>query len=593
MTTTTTRIPSVILAVDDQRESRDRLQAELVGRYGRDYRVVIESSPVAALATLRAMRDGDEPVAVVMASLWMAEMNGLHMLSEVKDIHPRTKRALVIPFGGWGHKDTADAIHKGIASGCIDYYLLQPWRTPDEVFHRTLAEFLYEWARSHEGTPKEIVLLAARESRRGHELRDLLTRNGLPHAYVPSDSPEGESRLAALGLAGRREPIVTVFGEPALIDPSNRQLSEACGFATALTGSTEADVAIVGAGPAGLAAAVYGSSEGLDTVVIEREAIGGQAGSSSMIRNYLGFARGISGSELAQRAYQQAWVFGTRFLTMREISGLQCGRRFHTLTTTDGEQLHARAVVLAMGVTYRRLGLPALEELIGRGVFYGASPAEAKQVEGRRVYLVGAGNSAGQAALHLAKWARAVTLVVRGDSLAKSMSAYLIHEIASARNISVRLRSRIVDGSGSRALESLTLQDDAAGTTEVVEADALFVLVGARPHTSWLPAAIKVDSYGFVIAGTDLSHERLLGEWPLVRTPMRHETSVPGVFVVGDVRSRSIKRVASAVGEGAGVIGEVHHYFETWERYDKTRRSVPPEDQAAVDGPGPLGKEEA
>jgi len=578
---TTTRIPSVILAVDDQRESRDRLQAELMGRYGRDYRVVIESSPAAALATLRGMQDCNEPVAVVMASLWMAEMTGLHMLSAVKDIHPRTKRALVIPFGGWGHKDTADAIRRGIASGCIDYYLLQPWRTPDEVFHRTLAEFLYEWARSHEGTPKEVVLLAPRESPRGHELRDLLTRNGLPHVYIPSDSAEGESRLVALGLAGRREPIVTGFGGPVLIDPSNRRLSEACGFATALTGSTEADVAIVGAGPAGLAAAVYGSSEGLDTVVIEREAIGGQAGSSSMIRNYLGFSRGISGSELAQRAYQQAWVFGTRFLTMREISGLQCGRRFHTLTTTDGEQLHARAVILAMGVTYSRLGLPTLEQLIGRGVFYGASLAEAKQVQGERVYVVGAGNSAGQAALYLAKWARAVTLVVRGDSLAKSMSAYLIHEIAAARNISVRLQTRVMDGSGSRALESLTLQDNAAGTTQIVDADALFVLVGARPRTSWLPPGIKVDSHGFVIAGTDLSHEKLLDEWPLVRTPMRHETSVPGIFAVGDVRSRSIKRVASSVGEGAGVIGEIHHYFETWERYEKTRRPEPPDKEEA------------
>jgi thioredoxin reductase (NADPH) len=341
-----------------------------------------------------------------------------------------------------------------------------------------------------------------------------------------------------------------------------------------LSGSPDVDVAIIGAGPAGLAAAVYGTSEGLDTIVIEREAIGGQAGSSSMIRNYLGFARGISGSELAQRAYQQAWVFGTRFLTMREISDLECGRMFHTLTTADGAQLRARAVVLAMGVTYTRLGLPGLEQLLGRGVFYGASPAEAKQVEGRRVYLVGAGNSAGQAALHLAKWAREVTLVVRDNSLAKSMSAYLIHEIASAKNLSVRLRTRIVDGSGARALESLTLENDAAGTTEVVEADALFVLIGARPRTSWLPRDIKVDAHGFVVAGTDLSHDKLLDDWPLVRRPQHFETSVPGIFAVGDVRSRSLKRVASSVGEGAGVIREIHHYLETWEKFERTRRAL-------------------
>jgi thioredoxin reductase (NADPH) len=571
---TTERIPPVILAVDDQRESRDRLQAELVGRYGRDYRVVIESSPVAALAALRAMQADNEPVAVVMASLWMTEMDGRHMLSAVKDIHPRTKRAVVIPFGGWGDGATAEAIRGGIASGSIDYYLLQPWRAPDEVFHRTLGEFLYEWARSYEGTPKEVVVLAERGSPRGHELRDLLTRNGIPHLYVPSDSADGKARLAALGFIGRREPIVTVIGGTVLVDPSNRELADSYGIATSLIGSPEVDVAIIGAGPAGLAAAVYGSSEGLDTIVIEREAIGGQAGSSSMIRNYLGFARGISGSELAQRAYQQAWVFGTRFMTMREISGLECGRAFHTLTTSDGGQIRARAVVLAMGVTYTRLGLPALEQLLGRGVFYGASPAEAKQVEGARVYLVGAGNSAGQAALHLAKWASEVTLVVRGGSLAKSMSAYLIHEIAAAKNISVRLRTRIVDGSGAQALEGLTLEDDAAGTTEVVKADALFVLIGARPRTSWLPRDIKVDAHGFVIAGTDLSHEKLLDDWPLVRTPQSYETAVPGIFAVGDVRSRSLKRVASSVGEGAGVIREIHHYLETWDKFERTRRPV-------------------
>ena len=570
----TERKPPVILAVDDQRESRDRLEEELVGRYSHHYRVVLESSPVSALASLRAMQANGEPVAVVMANLWMTEMNGRDMLSAVKDIHPRTKRAVLIPFGGLGDGATAEAIRGGVGSGCIDYFLLQPWKASDEAFHRTLGEFLYEWARSYEGTPNEVVVLAERGSPRGHELSDLLTRNGVPHLYVPSDSPDGESRLAALGFQGRRQPIVTVLGGTVLLDPSNRELAESYGVATSLIGSPEAEVAIIGAGPAGLAAAVYGSSEGLDTIVIEREAIGGQAGSSSMIRNYLGFARGISGSELAQRAYQQAWVFGTRFLSMREISGLECGRTFHTLTTSDGEQIRARAVVLAMGVTYTRLGLPTLEQLLGRGVFYGASPAEAKQFEGARAYLVGAGNSAGQAALHLAKWASEVTLIVRGDSLAKSMSAYLINEIAAAKNISVRLRTRIVDGSGAQALDSLTLEDDAAGTTEVVKADALFVLIGARPHTSWLPRDIKVDAHGFVIAGTDLIHDKLLDDWPLVRTPQRYETSVPGIFTVGDVRSRSLKRVASSVGEGSGAIREVYHYLESWEKFERTRRPV-------------------
>jgi thioredoxin reductase (NADPH) len=406
----------VILAVTDNADVSRRLEEEeeLRGRYTYGYRIVMESSPADALDTLRALRGDGAPVAVVIAGMWMAGMSGRDLLSEVKQLHPRTKRAVLIPWAGWGDDATADAIRAGVASGCIDYYLLEPWKAPDEAFHRTVGEFLYEWAKGYEGTPAEVVLLAERGSPRGHELRSLLTRNGVPHLSVASDSPEGERRLSALGYAGRREPIVSLLGGTVLVDPSNQELAEGYGIHTSLQGSCEVDVAIVGAGPAGLAAAVYASSEGLNAIVIEREAIGGQAGSSSMIRNYLGFARGIGGAELAQRAYQQAWVFGTRFLSMKEITALRCGREFHTLTTDDGGEIRARAVVLAMGVTYARLELPALEQLLGRGVFYGASPAEAKQFEGRSVYLVGAGNSAGQAALHLAKWATDGSQAVRG-----------------------------------------------------------------------------------------------------------------------------------------------------------------------------------
>lgn len=270
-------------------------------------------------------------------------------------------------------------------------------------------------------------------------------------------------------------------GERVLVDPTNVELADAYGATTALVGSRHFDVAVVGAGPAGLAAAVYGSSEGLDTIVVERESIGGQAGSSSMIRNYLGFARGLNGAELARRPYQQAWVFGTRFLLMRDVTGLRCGENVHVVTTSDGAEISARAVVLAMGVTYRGLEVPALDRLVGRGVFYGASPAEAKQLEGRRIYVVGTGNSAGQAALHLAKWARSVTLIVRGETLDKSMSKYLIDELRMAPNVAVQLRTRVIDGSGTIELETLTLCDDVAGSSRIVPADALFVLIGARP----------------------------------------------------------------------------------------------------------------
>lgn len=341
----------------------------------------------------------------------------------------------------------------------------------------------------------------------------------------------------------------------------------------ALDERDHSDVIVVGAGPAGLAAAVYASSEGLDALVVERDTIGGQAGSSSMIRNYLGFARGVSGGELAHRAYEQAWAFGTRFLVGGEITSMECGYDVHVLRTADGHELSTRAVVLAMGVAYRRLGIPALEAFAGLGVFYGASPAEAKQYEDRLVYLVGAGNSAGQAALHFAKWAKRVTVVVRGESLEQSMSKYLIDALAATDNVEVSIRSRVVDGSGDTELRSLRIVDDADGSQREVEADGLFVMIGASPHTGWLPAAVARDAHGFVVAGAELIHDRLLDDWLLPRSPMAFETSVPGVFAVGDVRSRSTKRVASSVGEGSGSIKVIHHYLETQAKFAALRRS--------------------
>jgi thioredoxin reductase/DNA-binding NarL/FixJ family response regulator len=336
------------------------------------------------------------------------------------------------------------------------------------------------------------------------------------------------------------------------------------------------DTVVIGAGPAGLAAAVNGSSEGLATLVVERDAIGGQAGSSSMIRNYLGFARGIGGAELAHRAYEQAWAFGTRFLVGTEITSMECGYDLHVLHTSDGRRLVTRTVVLAMGVAYRRLEIPALERLTGLGVFYGASPSEAKQYEDRQVFLIGAGNSAGQAALHFAKWATKVTMVIRGNSLEKSMSKYLIDNISAADNVDVLLNSRVVDGSGDTTLESLRIVDDTDGSEREVGADGLFVMIGASPHTAWLPMDIARDAHDFVVAGAELIHDQLLDDWLLPRSPKAFETSVPGVFAVGDVRSRSTKRVASSVGEGSGVIRAIHDYLETQAKFAALRRSPAP-----------------
>jgi thioredoxin reductase (NADPH) len=498
-----------IVVVDDDNGDLALLSAEIEGRYGSAYSVIVAPSPGQALTSLQALRAVDHRVAVVLASQWMSEMNGSNLLSMSRTLHPRAKRALLISPADWGHERTADAIRGAIANGFVDNYLSKPLKPADEVFHRAMSSFLYEWTTSEEGSAYE----------------------------------------------------VTVRNQPEL------------GQHTPENGSGRFDVAIVGAGPAGLAAAVYGSSEGLETIVIERGSIGGQAGSSSMIRNYLGFSRGIGGAELARQAYEQAWVFGTRFLIGQDVTGLRCGGETHVLTTADGREISSRTVILATGVIYNRLEVPALERLVGMGVYYGASPGEAKHFAGKRVYLVGAGNSSGQAALHLAKWAEEVTLAVRTDRLEKSMSKYLVDEIVSAANIKVLLATRVIDGSGEGRLETLTLANDITRSTVVAGADALFVLIGAKPHTEWLPTEVARDAHGFVVTGSDLTHDGRLDDWLLPRSPRPFETSVPGVFAVGDLRSRSMKRVASSVGEGSGAIKEIHHYLATQAKWSALRRS--------------------
>ena len=501
---------SHIVVVDDDGGDLDVLRAEVVGRYGGAYEVVVGSSARETLSALEAMQRNGGTVAVVLARQWMAEINGADFLASLRSLHPRAKRVLLISPGDWGHERTADAIRAAIASGCVDHYLSKPLKPADEAFHRAMTGLLYEWTTAEEGSAYEVAVRDERD-----------------------------------------------FG------------TSAAGF-----GPDHFDVAVVGAGPAGLAAAVYGSSEGLHTVIVERGTIGGQAGSSSMIRNYLGFARGIGGAELARQAYEQAWIFGTRFLADRDVMRLDCGDAAHVLTTADGVEVAARTVVLAVGVRYNRMDVPSVEALVGKGVYYGASPAEAKHLAGKQVVVVGAGNSAGQAVLHLARWADEATLVVRGPSLETSMSKYLVDEIAAASNVRVLLATRVVDASGDGRLENLTLADSASGATSVVPADALFALIGAQPHTAWLPPVIARDAHGFVVTGAELTHDGLLDDWLLPRSPRTFETSVPGVFAVGDVRSRSMKRVASAVGEGSGAIKQIHHYLESQAKWSALRRSM-------------------
>ena len=545
----------VLLAVDGDAEALARTESELTRRYGSDYAIVAESSSSAALDRLRELKEERAQVAIVLADQMLEGPSGADLLATARTLHPGVKRGLLIEWGAWGDPAASEAILDAMALGRIDYYVMKPQHCPDEIFHSTVAEFLFEWARVEAPLQGEIEIVADLGSPRAHELRNLLARNGVPFVCHLPDSGPGRALLEEAGREDSSLPVARVRPGTLLIDPSNVEIADAFGVSTQLDGRDEFDVVVIGAGPAGLAAAVYASSEGLNALVVEREAIGGQAGSSSLIRNYLGFARGVSGALLAQRAYQQAWVFGTRFLLMREAAELIPGERWHILRTADGAEIETEAVVLAAGVSYRRLEIPALAELEGAGVFYGASTTEAKALAGRDVFIVGGGNSAGQAAMNLCRYASRVTLVVRGPTLAESMSSYLREEIEAAENVEILLDTEVVDGGGDGRLESLVLRTRGSGERSRVDADALFVMIGARPGTDWLPPSIERDEWGYVLTGRDLADvETAAGR----RARQMLETSLPRVFAVGDVRHGSVKRVASAVGEGSVVIQQVH-----------------------------------
>ena len=569
----------IMLIVEDESDARARIRGELERRYGSDYRVTCERSALGALDKLERWRAAAEPVALVLVDQWMPDLTGEEFLARAKALFPDAKRALLVSFGAWGDRRTADAMLRAMATGRMDYYVLKPWRRADEFFHRTVTEFLHEWERSSSASPQEVALICERRSPRAHQLRDLLARNGVPHVVHETDSPGGRRLLAEAGQAGTSEPVVVLLGGAVLVNPTNTELADAYGVSTTLEGRSDFDVVVVGAGPAGLAAAVYASSEGLDTLVVERESIGGQAGSSSLIRNYLGFARGVSGSDLAQRAYQQAWVFGARFLHAREVTALRAGSGRHVLTLSDGSEASARAVVVATGISYRRLDIPGLDALLGTSVFYGASVSEARAHTGQGVYVVGGGNSAGQAAIHLSRYAGQVTLLVRRGSLVETMSSYLIEEIEAANNIDVRPHAELTACSGDRVLESITLRDTISGHTEAVPAAAVFIQIGAEPYTAWLPPEIRRDAWGYLLTGRDLP----AGSWPLERPPLMLETSLPRVFAAGDAREGSTKRVASAVGEGSVVIEQVHHLLRSARLWnDVPRRKA---SQASVESP--------
>jgi len=546
----------VILTVDDDPQVLRAVERDLRGRFGPEYRVVAADSGAAALDAARRLKLRGTPIALFLADQRMPGMTGIEFLAAVAEIHPDAKRVLLTAYA-----DTEVAI-AAINEIRLDHYLLKPWDPPEERLFPVLEDLLSDWRAGYRPPFEGIRVVGHRWSARGHAIKDYLARNQIPYRWLDIEQDaEAQSLAASAGVDAVREPLVVLADGSHLVGPSNAEIADRVGLRTRAA-LPYYDLVIAGGGPAGLAAAVYGASEGLKTLLIEREAPGGQAGTTSRIENYLGFPSGLSGADLARRALAQATRLGAEVLTPQAVTSLALDDRYKVLTLGDGAQVSCQALLVATGVEYRTLTLPDADRLAGSGIFYGAATTEAAFYRGQRVAVVGGGNSAGQAAVYLARFAEQVTLLVRGASLEATMSAYLVAQIAQTPNISVRLGVAVTAVSGDQALEGIVVTDSETKVGEPLEVAAMFVFIGQAPRTDWLGGMVERDPGGFIVTGPALarSGERPPG-WPLVREPFILETSVPGIFCAGDVRSRSVKRIASAVGEGSMAVQFVHQHL--------------------------------
>jgi thioredoxin reductase (NADPH) len=543
-------LPAIVAVAEDP-DVFEAVRTQLVERYAHHYRIECLRDPDDTVDLLETLGDGGVDVALLLAAQSAVEATDGALLDTARRRYPQAKRALLVPALAWTDARTAATIRAAMTLGRVDHFVLEPGPPPDEVFHEAVQSFLLEWARERRLVPQTVHIVGEEWSGRAYELRDVFEKCAVPHAFCLADSDQGREFLAKAGPDAQL-PLMALPDGRVLSDPSNAEIAAAAGAPETLE-ETTSELLVVGSGPAGLSAAVYGASEGLRVLVVDAGGIGGQARSSSLIRNYLGFAKGVSGSRLAEQAYDQASAFGASFVFMHRATALgRVGDDF-TLTLEDSRSIRAQAVILAMGASYQRIGIPELEELSGAGVFYGGPASEAPALTGMDVCVVGGGNSAGQAALHLARYARRVTILVRAGALGAGMSHYLVQAIEAAPTIEVRTGTVVSAGGGEGRLERLVLRDVTTGAEETVATDALFILIGARPLTDWLPPELAKDEHGFLLTGEDVG-----GAWPLERPPFSLETSMPGVIAIGDVRHGSVKRVAAAVGEGAIAVQFVH-----------------------------------
>ena len=550
-----TDLTRTILAVDDDTEALGVIESALRGRYGSEYEVICSGSPGEALEVQAGLEDEGRQLVLAIVAQELSEMSGTDLLASIRQAHPHSKLGLTMDWGAWLDKGIAETVRESMAIGVTDFYVYKPGVSPDERFHNMVTSALLDWSREQRTVPDVIRVIGESWSGRAYELRETLQRCVAPHTFSLAESEEGRALLAGVE-PGTPLPLLILPDGRVLGDPTNREIAEADGSAIGIE-FDDFDVVIVGAGPAGLSAAVYGASEGLRTLVIDEGGVGGQAISSSMIRNYLGFPGGVTGSRLAELAYEQAWSFRTSFSFMTHVNSLSRGENRYLLELPDDRMIQTRSVILATGASWRRLDIPALDELTGAGVFYGGATTESHAMADQDVYVVGGANSAGQAALHLARYARQVNLVIRADSLDAGMSHYLVRAVEANPAIKVRLRTEVVGGAGECRLQQLTLLNREDGSTEEVPADGLFILVGAKPHTEWMPEELSRSRNGFLLTGDNLSRDA----FPQSRMPQSLETSLPGVFAAGDVRYGAIRRVASAVGEGSIAIQQVHQYL--------------------------------